>query len=102
MVKVYGVSDDLVEIEGSKYKEDEIGCYDSDVRIVFTDGTQIRVGYPKDGAAIWWIEIEKYGTAHYELSSCTDENATPYSDVFIIDAEVKRHSVINQKYPNRD
>lgn len=27
MVKVYGVSDDLVEIEGSSYWNDEIGCY---------------------------------------------------------------------------
>lgn len=98
MVTVYGCSDDLVEIDNSAYKENEIGCFDSDVRITFTDGTRIRVGYPKEGKAIWWIEIEKYGTAHYELSSCTDEDANPYSDVFRIDAEVKRHSVIRQKY----
>ena len=26
MVKVYGASDDLCEIEGSVYKENEIGC----------------------------------------------------------------------------
>ena len=56
MVKIYGASDDLVEIEGSDY-EDEIGCYDSDVRIRFVDGTQIRIGYPKNGQAIWWIEV---------------------------------------------
>lgn len=31
MVNVYGVSDDLVEIEGSSYWEDEIGRYDKDV-----------------------------------------------------------------------
>lgn len=97
-VKIYGCSDDLVEIENSQYKENEIGCYDSDVRIVFTDGTQIRIGYPKEGKAIWWIEIEKCGTALYELHGCDDEDATPYSDVFLINAEVKRHSVINQKY----
>lgn len=47
MVKFYGCSDDLVEIENSKYKEDEIGCYGKDVRIRFIDGTVIRVGYPK-------------------------------------------------------
>ena len=40
MVKIYGCSDDLVEIEGSKYPEDEIGCYDSDVKIWFSDGTE--------------------------------------------------------------
>ena len=44
MVKVYGASDDLVEIENSKYKEDEIGRYDHDVRIRFFDGTVTRVG----------------------------------------------------------
>ena len=43
MVKVYGCSDDLVEIEGSTCEEDEIGCYDRDVLIYFVDGTVIRV-----------------------------------------------------------
>lgn len=33
MVKVYSVSDDL---------EYEIGCFEADVQIVFTDGTIIR------------------------------------------------------------
>ena len=42
MVKVYGCSDDLVEIEGSTCEEDEIGCYDRDVLIYFVDGTVIR------------------------------------------------------------
>ena len=54
MIKIYGCSDDLVEICGSVYKEDEIGCFDHDVRIRFE-----------------------------------------------IDAEIKSHSVITQKYPTR-
>ena len=98
MVKVYGASDDLVEIENSQYKEDEIGCYDHDVRIRFLDGTIIRVGYPKDGLAIWWIEIEKQGTAEHNLTICEDEDARIYSDIFEIDSEIKSHSVIKQKY----
>ena len=101
MVKVYGASDDLVEIEKSKYKEDEIGCYDHDVRIRFLDGTVIRVGYPKDGLAIWWVEIEKQGTAEHKLTICEDEDARIYSDIFEIDSEIKSHSVIKQKY-NRE
>ena len=101
MVKVYGASDDLVEIENSQYKEDEIGCYDHDVRIRFLDGTVIRVGYPKDGLAIWWVEIEKQGTAEHNLTICDDEDARIYSDIFEIDSEIKSHSVIKQKY-NRD
>lgn len=101
MVKVYGASDDLVEIENSKYKEDEIGCYEHDVRIRFLDGTVIRVGYPKDSRAIWWVEIEKQGTAEHLLTICEDEDARIYSDIFEIDSEIKSHSVIKQKY-NRD
>ena len=101
MVKVYGASDDLVEIENSKYKEDEIGCYDHDVRIRFLDGTVIRVGYPKDGLAIWWVEIEKQGTAEHKLTICEDEDARIYSDIFEIDSEIKSHGVIKQQY-NRE
>ena len=101
MVKVYIASDDLCEIEGSVYKEDEIGCYDSDVRIRFFDGTVIRVGYPKADSAIWWIEVEKQGTAAHTLTVCENEDENPYSDVFEIDAEIKSHSVIKQKYPER-
>ena len=46
MIKIRGVSDDLVEIYGSCYREDEIGCWEKNVRIRFLDGTIIRVGYP--------------------------------------------------------
>ena len=98
MIKIHGASDDLVEICGSTYKEDEIGCFNHDVRIRFIDGTVIRVGYPKDGLAIWWIEIEKQGTAEQKLTICEDEDARIYSDVFEIDSEIKSHSVIKQKY----
>ena len=101
MVKIYGVSDDLVEIEGSTYKVNEIGCFNSDVRIRFVDGTVIRIGYPKADTAIWWIEVEKRGTAVQELTICNNEDARIYSDVFKIDAEIKSHSVIKQKYPQR-
>lgn len=105
MVKVYGCSDDLVEIEGSAYKEDEIGCYDQDVRIRFVDGTVIRVSYPKrtllgEYVAIWGIKIEKRGTANYHLELCDNEDADLYSDVFTIDAEVKSHSVIKKRREN--
>ena len=35
MLKVYGQSDDLVIIEGAKYPDDEIDCFNRDVRITF-------------------------------------------------------------------
>lgn len=101
MIKIYGCSDDLVEIYGSVYKEDEIGCFDHDVRIRFFDGTIIRIGYPKKDLGGWWIAVEKQGTAKQALTLCDNEDDDIYSDIFEIDAEIKSHSVIKQKYPDR-
>lgn len=97
MVKVYGASDDLVEIEGSEYKDDEIGCYNSDVVIIFEDGTKIRVGYPKSGLAVWWVKVEVRGSAEQTLKECADEDAEIYSDIFEIDSEVKTHMLFDRR-----
>ena len=94
MIRIYGCSDDLVEIEGSKYKEDEIGCYDRDVRIWFEDGTVIRVGYPKKCGAIWGIWVENDGPSKHELIMCYDEDADIYSDIFEIDSEIVKHQIL--------
>lgn len=95
MVKIYGASDDLVEIEGSAY-EQEIGCYERDVRIRFLDGTIIHVGYPKEGIGVWWIEVEADGSAEHTLTICDNEDADIYSDVFEIDSEIKSHRLIKK------
>ena len=94
MLKVYGCSDDLVEIEGAKYPNDEIGCFEHDVKIKFTDGTEIKVGYNKPDLAIWWIRVEKRGTANQTMTSCWDEDAFPYSDILTIDSELLSVEVV--------
>lgn len=99
MIRIYGCSDDLLEIEGSEYYENEIGCCDSDVVVEFCDGTIIRCGYAKPGLAIWYINIVKEGTAPRDLLICEDENADPYSDVFTIASEVKSHFLLDKGAP---
>lgn len=47
MIKVYGCSDDNLELDGAPYPADEIGCFDSTVEVRFSDGTRIKAGYPK-------------------------------------------------------
>lgn len=101
MIKVYGYSDDLVEVEGVRYPFNEIGCFEKDVRIRFMDGTVIRVGYPKADCACWWIEVEEKGTAKQSLTVCNDDEAEIYSDVFEIDSVFLRASVIKRKYGGR-
>ena len=97
MVRIFGASDDLVEIENSDFPENEIDCYDRDVRLHFTDGTVIRVGYGKPNiGGVWRIKVERKGTAAQTLSVCEDENASLYSDVFEIDAEIRSVEVISK------
>lgn len=54
MVKIYGASDDLVEIEGHP-GGDEIGCYDQDVIVMLgtmeTGGIAVRMSYAPRFAA---------------------------------------------------
>lgn len=101
MIKVYGYSDDLVAVEGARYPFDEIGCFERDVRIFFSDGTVIRVGYPKADCACWWIEVEEEGTAKHTLTVCNDSEAEIYSDVFEIDSFFLRAGTLKQRYKDR-
>lgn len=88
-VRVYGYSDDLIEIEkeqnGRWIPFDEIGCYDADVRIVFQDDTEILCGYPKRTGAIWFIRILQTGTSDHSHTACNNEDDEIYSDVFVIE-----------------
>lgn len=97
MIKVYGCSDDLVEVEGAPYPYDEIGCFERNVRIWFSDGTEILVGYPKEEGAIWWINRIKQGDADQAMLFCHDEDAEPYSDILWIDSEFVRAELVRKE-----
>lgn len=95
---IYGYSDDTIILENSRYNDGSIDCFDKDVRIWFTDGTIIRIGYNKPGLGVWYIVREHVGTAEQTLLVCEDEDADPYSDVFCINAEIERHEVLGGNF----
>lgn len=87
--KIYGASDDLIEIEG--FTNDEINCYDhkKPIKITCSDGTIATIFY--DGK--WTIKIKKVGTNFLRLiDSVGDDNeheapysfASSYSDILIL------------------
>lgn len=77
VVKVYGASDDLVEVEGGALT-DEFGAYDRAVYLHFNEGTVLRVEYKRDG--VWHIERVKTGTAEYSHKPAPQGNEDDYSD----------------------
>lgn len=94
-VTIYGYSNDLVEIENSQYKEDEIDCYDKAIRFFFVDGTIISICYAQGG--VWKITHEAIGKAWYELTRCEDDDDDAYSDVFKIDSEIISYEAFTPK-----
>jgi len=81
--RVYGQSDDLLEIEGGC--NGEAGCYnttwDEPMAVFLSDGTVLAVAYAPDDRAIWKINVHEKGSLFDRLDICTDEDATPYSDI---------------------
>lgn len=77
--KVYGASDDLVEIEGEY--AGEVGSYDNEsgVLLVMSDGTLLKVFYGDEG--IWKITLIKKGQLLERIDQCDDADARPHSDV---------------------
>lgn len=83
--KVYGCSDDLVEVEGDVCGE--VGCYGTDdddkrgVLLILSDGTLLEVKYGKGKRAIWGVQLLTAGTLFDRIDPCMDEDAKPYSDI---------------------
>ena len=79
MLKIYGYSDDLIEIEGQM--EDEIDCYNATLRITFLDGTVVEFSYGKPEGAIWKCNLVSQGKYFDKIDYCTNEEDEVYSDI---------------------
>lgn len=64
MIKVYGASDDLIEIEGDIREEFSFYSRDKESRLLaFSDGTLLRIIYDDDG--IWRISLIARGRSDF-------------------------------------
>ena len=78
--KVYGCSDDLIELDGDIY--DEVDCWNGTAELRFNDGTLLCIKYGKDDhGGVWDIQVIEKGSLFDRKEECTDEDADVYSDV---------------------
>lgn len=84
--KVYGCSDDLVEVEGDF--EEEFGVFGK-THIRLSDGTLLRAEYGGNKPGIWEIIVEKQGGLFDRREECFDEDADVYSDVVYFKPGIK-------------
>lgn len=85
-VKVYGSSDDRIELEGDLYDE----FYPSDEEpfyLAFSDGTVLSVVYGGDG--VWTVRKKVAGTAKYTHTPTEGSDSDEYSDVVELEGNIK-------------
>lgn len=81
MTRVYGYSDDLIEIEGD-IKGEEDASRNAEKTIISSDGTMLCIVYGDQG--IWKITILLKGPLFDRIDICLEENDEAeigYSDV---------------------
>lgn len=85
MIRVYGASDDLIEIDGDIREEFGLSNDDVPAFIGFSDGTVLRVDYN----GLWQIRLICEGAASYTKTfEATDPDADKYSDEVTLDGEI--------------
>lgn len=89
--KVFGYSDDVLYIDSDDVNE-EIDCYEEDVKVYFTDGTVILFTYTYEG--LWKCEVISVGTALYEVAEANNPYSDNYSDIFRIHADFERYEKV--------
>lgn len=79
--KIYGCSDDLIEIRGDI--DDEIGAYMAQGKgLLLSDGTVLECSYPKaPRLGVWGFNVLHAGSLLDRIEECNDEDAEVYSDV---------------------
>lgn len=75
--RIWGASDDLVEIDGDVRGEE--GSFDTDTLLVCSDGSILSIEYGKLG--VWKITIIRQGDLYERLEVCDDPDADVYSDI---------------------
>lgn len=79
MIKVYGASDDLVEVEGDIREEFNPTEDERDSVLVFSDGTVLTIQYTSEG--VWRITPLIRGAALYSCQQAPADDDDNYTDI---------------------
>lgn len=82
-LKIYGQSDDLIEVEGDL--EEEFNHYgtskEDPIYLQCSDGTEITAYYGNKFGGVWDLTVTKKGKLFNSIEKCSDEEAEIYSDI---------------------
>lgn len=87
VTRIYGTSDDLIEIDGGY--TGEVGGGEDKRLVIVSDGTLLEISYGKGEQGIWAITVLKKGTAYAGFEPGDDEDADIYSDIVTLRGDIK-------------
>lgn len=85
-IKIYGASDDLIEIEGDITEEFSHYSDDEPFYLGFSDGTVLSIDYNYEG--FWRINRLSIGSAEYSKHEGMDDSSD-YSDIVTLKGDIK-------------
>lgn len=94
MIRIFGVSDDLIEIEGD-IREEFGPPYGVSTYLAFSDGTLLSVVYDDNG--FWRIHQIDQGGSHFEKTEGKDLE-DDYSDVVILSGPTIRWAIMGTSF----
>lgn len=83
-VKVYGQSDDLIEVEGNIYEEFNPDSSDAPSYLAFSDGTVLSIEY----SSTWTIKRVIEGTATFTKTDATGPD-DDYTDRVKLEGDIR-------------
>lgn len=100
MTKIYGASDDLIELEGDIYDEVDVLSLSKDVDkpiiLTFDDNTKVRITYNNNG--IWKIKPLVVGHLFDKIDECLEESDDRYSDCLIMKDGLESYTTEVEKW----
>jgi hypothetical protein len=91
--KVYGASDDLIEVDGDLRGECSAYGTDDNTRgalVIFDDGTILEVKYCGRISGVWEIKALQRGTLFEKIEQQDNDEAEIYSDIAYFKDGIKR------------
>jgi len=82
VIKIYGASDDLIELEGDVTEEFPFtgkGKGEGGDLLAFSNGTVLRIDYTDPG--VWRITPVIHGVGRFVLTQCPEDDDNNYSDI---------------------
>ena len=88
VIKIYGASDDLIELEGDVTEEFPFADKgEGGDLLAFSNGTVLRIDYTDPG--VWRITPVIHGVGRFVLTQCPEDDDNNYSDIAEIhDADI--------------